>query len=423
MSSAISSVLKGSVKAPPSKSVSQRALACAFLAEGTTVLTNFGYSDDEKAALAILGQLGCRIETTQDTLKITPPKQLKDKITINCGESGLCARLFIPILMSFDIETTIEGEGTLLDRPMTSFQQVFKQLEIAHKWKDEKLPLKIKGRKTEKTVVVDGSLSSQFVTGMIFYVLLSSKLKEGELRIENLKSIPYVELTVDVLKKFGVEMSFSSKNITIPAAQTIKPTKLDIEGDWSGASNFLVAAALMGDIEVSNLNLNSKQADIKILEALTSCGAKIERKENSIRVREFEKHPFDFDATHCPDLFPILTVLACFTTGTSSIKGVHRLKHKESDRAMALINELKKLDVELNVIEDKLIIISPINWTHLYDKKQTFTLETYNDHRLVMAFSILALKLNILMQIKNLNSVNKSYPGFFNDLRTILNKK
>lgn len=412
--------LEGKITAPPSKSVSQRALACALLADGVCKIVNFGFSDDENAALNILKESGCTIVIDGTTLTISPPSVFLKHYNIQCGESGLSSRLFIPIFMALDAHTKINGQGTLLLRPMTIFKSIFEQLQIEYCWNHEKLPLEFKGKQVEKKLTIDGSLSSQFISGMIFYVLLSSKLNDGYINIINPTSIPYIELTIDVLKSFGVLVQFNNNKIEIPKLQKIKTSNFVIEGDWSSASFWLVGAAIWGEVEVLGLNLDSKQADKEVLNALEMHGAKIEKLRNSIKITKSENKSFIFDATNCPDLFPILTVLACFSDGKSIIKGVHRLIHKESNRAEALVHELKKLGVEICIENDTIVVSSKLKISTLKANKVKICLNTYQDHRLVMAFSILALNLIDLVSVQQPSSVKKSYPRFFEDLNVLI---
>jgi 3-phosphoshikimate 1-carboxyvinyltransferase len=217
---------------------------------------------------------------------------------------------------------------------------------------------------------------------------------------------------LDVLRNFGVDLKFENNKIQFSGPYNLKETEISIEGDWSSASFFLVAAAINGDIQVDGLNLNSKQADRKLLKALKDFGATINFGDG-IRVSKNETNAFTFDATHCPDLFPPLAVLASFAKGISKIKGVNRLKHKESDRASTIQSELTKMGAKIQIVRDEMIING-------IDEVHPAMINPHGDHRIAMAAAIMALSAQSgSVVIQNSEVVKKSFPDFFECLEQL----
>ena len=404
--------ISGSIAAPPSKSMTQRAYAAALLHMGTTIIHNAGDSKDEKAALEVIQQLGAVIISRTDNkieIKSTGVDPMGDHI--NCGESGLAARLFTPIAALSDKAISIDGQGSLLNRPMEMFGKVLPALQVGLKGQEGHLPLVVQGPMRASSLTLDASDGSQFLSGILF--ALSSCAKELiTITVTELSSKPYVDMTLEMLAHFGKPISHNNyKEFFIDPARfvNVDTVEVNVEADWSSASCFLVAGAIAGTVTVQNLNVGSAQADRAILSVLQSAGAEVLISGNSITVKRSPMKAFEFVATNCPDLFPILSILGACCNGESYIYGVHRLFNKESDRAESISELLQNFDVPYS-IEDDAFCITGVR------KLQGTVIDTYNDHRIVMAGAIGALRAGSRVDINGAEAVSKSYPAFFDDL-------
>lgn len=433
------SKVSGTITAPASKSAMQRACAAALIKKGKTILHNPGISADDKAALTIIQQLGATVEMVGNTIEINSNGIDPVASEINCGESGLSVRMFTSIAALGKQEITITGTGSLLKRPVSFFNEVLPQLNVACHSNNGLLPLKIKGPMHPKNIEVDGSLSSQFLTGLLFaYSASISKTsfqvppKEGEpvtIKVKNLNSRPYIDLTLQIIKDFGLkvpvnknykEFYFDDKPLNHPTTQlnpsTPQPLNYFIEGDWSGAAFLLVAGAIAGSITVKGLDIFSTQADKAILQVLMQTGANINSTEEQIEIKNFSSgdggKPFRFNATDCPDLFPPLAALAAYCNGTSVIEGVHRLTHKESNRALTLQEEFGKMGVEI-ILQDDLMLVKGGTGV------KSARVSSRHDHRIAMACAVAALKADGETVIGNAEAVNKSYPQFWEHLQKL----
>jgi 3-phosphoshikimate 1-carboxyvinyltransferase len=408
-----SSFIEGSLKIPASKSHGQRVLACSFINLNRTVIHNLGISEDERGLLNLISDAGATVISKDETLSIRGIELMdRSELHLNCRESGLASRMITPILANANFPIELRGQGSLLKRPMHQFDEIFKSLGIHFVSNGGRLPFQILGPLKPRNIKIDGSLSSQFVTGLILGFVASPLLRNETIEVVNPTSIPYIELTLDVLRDFGVELRFQNDKIKFCGPYKLKETEITIEGDWSSASFFLVAGAILGDITIYGLNLNSKQADRKLLEALQDFGAEIQL-ENGVRIIKNQSKAFDFDATHCPDLFPPLAVLASFGDGESRIKGVSRLTHKESNRAQTIQSELTKMGAKISVVDD-------IMYIQGIKKSKSATIDPHGDHRIAMACAIMALKGEGQTKINNPLVVNKSFPDFFSFLKKLV---
>ena len=254
--------------------------------------------------------------------------------------------------------------------------------------------------------IVDGSLSSQFLTGLLMALPLAEK--DSELIVNNLKSRFYIDLTIKVLKDFGIKLiNDNYEQFFIQGGQLYRSREYDIEGDWSGAALLLVAGAIGGEVEIENMDINSSQADRRILDVLEQFGARIAPGINTIRVIKAEMKPFNFDATDSPDLFPPLVALASYAKGKSRIKGVSRLAGKESNRAEALVEEFAKVGINIETDGDKMIIHG--------GAVTGGTINSRNDHRIAMAAAVAGIGASGSLNIQGYECISKSYPDFFTD--------
>ncbi len=416
------STLQGKIKIPASKSAMQRACAAALLLEGNTILQSYGKSKDDQAALAILQQLGVSIFFENEQI-IIQSKGLyhllnPSQTNIHCGASGLSTRMFAPILALSPRAFTLTGEGSLLQRPLTEMENFFPALGVNIQTQNSYLPIHIQGPLKAKDIIVNGQESSQYITGLLL-ALSSCKEECFSLQINQAKSTPYIDLTLEIMSHFGMRLP-EKRNAseyyfgTIERKNRSNEIVYKVEGDWSAAAFWLVAGAVFGAVKVEGLKLDSTQGDKAILTVLQMVGAGISIEENSIEVRPQSLNPFAFDATHCPDLFPPLVALAAYTNGVSVINGVHRLIHKESNRAEVLKSEFGKLGLDIQEINDSFVIRGGA-------QLQGGTVESYQDHRIAMALAIAALGAKDKVKIMQAEAVEKSYPDFFEDLKSLQN--
>ncbi|MCX8020554.1 MAG: 3-phosphoshikimate 1-carboxyvinyltransferase [Chitinophagaceae bacterium] len=413
------SELRGIIQAPPSKSCMQRACAAALLRKGVSYIFNPGYSADDEAAINIIQKLGAEVHKDRDGLRIISNGIQPNHDVLDCGESGLSIRMFTPLAALSDRRMTITGSGSLTRRPIHFFEEILPKLNVYIQTQQGKLPLVVKGPLQAKNIEVDGSLSSQFLTGLLMAYSISDRREENTvIKVNNLKSKPYISLTLEVMRHFGLavpenrdftEFVFSNNR---PQSVSDHPVEYDVEGDWSGAAFLLVAGAIRGHITVRGLNVMSHQADKAIVEVLTQAQAALAYERKSITIHTSDLIPFGFDATDCPDLFPPLAVLALHCKGTSRIKGVHRLEHKESNRTSALLNELGKMGGRLYVKDDELMIEGG-------NRLRGAEVHSHHDHRIAMACAVAALIAEGTTTIDGAESVKKSYPHFFNDLKQL----
>jgi 3-phosphoshikimate 1-carboxyvinyltransferase len=406
------SILKGEILIPPSKSDSQRAILCAGLANGKSILKNCGESDDELNMLKTIADLGAKVQRIDsNSIEINGIHTFPKSKTIQVGESGLGLRLLTSICAAHHGEFMLGGSGTLLKRPMNFFDITFPKLHVDFSSNNGFLPFKINGPMIATSLTVDGSQSSQYISGL----LMAFPFLDGTtyLKVENLKSIPYLEMTLKTLKAFGITIENQNfEEFIIFGNQHYLPTEYIIESDWSSASYWIIAAALGADILIKGLSMSSLQADTKILEALATANCTLINFEKGFKVGGENRTPFHFNATHCPDLFPALTTLAALTPGISIIEGVHRLSSKESNRGEALQQEFHKLGIKIEFQEDKMVI-------HGQSSIAGGSVISHHDHRIAMCLGIAGLFANSPVIIQDAEVVAKSYPNFWNDLKEL----
>ena len=390
-----------------SKSYLQRALAISALSQGVSVLNDVSWCNDSIAAKNIIENLGCKIEENNRILLINQQNISFNNREFNANEAGLSIRMFSPIFALSSHEINFEGEGSLNTRPVQLIADALIQLGVIVESNNGLLPIKIKGPIKSGLINIDGSLSSQLLTGL----LITLPLLKGDsvINVHNLKSIPYIDMTIKIMEHFGVKVkNINYKTFKIKGNQKYQATTYNIEGDWSGGAFFLVCGAVKGSIEITNLSISSMQADKIIINALKLAGAKITIKKESLIVEKNKLNAFYFDATNCPDLFPPLVCLASQCIGVTEIKGISRLIHKESDRADVLKKEFIKMGIYITLENDSMYITG--------DKPQSCTIDSHNDHRIAMAGGVMNLFCDGKINIVNKEAINKSYPDFFKQL-------
>lgn len=393
------STLSGTIRIPPSKSISHRALICAALSEGESEITDLLGCEDIDATCDALTVLGAEFRTDENgstfVKGITCPPE---KAEINCRESGSTLRFLIPVAAALGVEATFTGYGKLPTRPITPYIDEFKEHGV--EFISETMPYHIKGKLTAGTFSVPGDISSQFITGLLF----AMPLIEGNSTIvmtSPLQSKPYADITVQCMTAFGIETLEFNGNYSVKGIQKYMPRTYNVEGDCSQAAFFAVANQLGSNLELTGLNPNSVQGDRAVFDII----------DNMIKIGE-NYSGFDVDATDIPDLVPILTVLAAFADGKSRIRGCKRLRIKESDRLESISTVLNSLGADVSIVNDEL----EINGV----KQLTGGIcSSFNDHRIAMSLAIASQRCTDTLTITDAECVAKSYPTFFEDFRSI----
>lgn len=412
------SLLKGAIQAPASKSSMQRACAAALIRKGQTIIRHPGHSNDDKAALGVIRDLGATVTAQGDNLLVRSEGIRPVTGRVHCGESGLGLRMFAPIIALSDQLIRVEGEGSLLSRPMDFFDLIFPLLGIQVVSNKGRLPLEVRGPLQPQSITIDGSLSSQFLTGLLL-AYVAAGADGVTITVKDLKSKPYIDLTLQVMRHFGWDLThrnyetfpFRSAGYRPPAG-TLEYT---VEGDWSGGAFLLVAGAIAGPVVVKGLDTRSTQADKAILDALRNSGADITMGEEVLGIGPSPwgaLRAFQFDATDCPDLFPPLVALASYCDGTTTLRGVSRLAHKESNRGLTLQEEFGKMGVVIELQGDTMSVRGGKGLTGA-------VVHSRHDHRIAMACAVAGLRANGPVIIEEAQAIDKSYPDFYEHLQSL----
>ena len=410
------SALRGVLKAPASKSMTQRAIAAAMLAKGTSVISGASLCDDAMTALGIAGALGAVVSRNGDSLHITGNFAAAET-AFSVGESALCMRMFAPIAALLDVPVTVTGSGSLQHRPMQMINEALKQLGASCRVVagiDGLTSWRIEGPLIGGKLLIDGHETSQLLTGLLMALPLAAA--DSEIKVENPVSKGYVDMTIQLLRQFGVIIQKQSDGYyKIRGRQRYAAKDCAVEGDWSGAAFILVAAALSGEASVQNLFGNTKQPDSELLKVLTLAGVPVSLSEQTVFLRKSQGQPraFNFDATDCPDLIPPLVALAARCKGISTIYGIGRLRIKESSRAEVLQQEFAALGTRIVLAEGSM----KIHGDSLTVVKNQ--VNAHNDHRIAMALAAAACSADKPLTIEGAECVRKSYPDFFADLQKL----
>jgi len=432
----------GIARAPASKSAFQRAIACAALARGVSRIRGEPLCADTLAALGIARDLGAKARRIEGGIEIegsplfsaariqrqpphaggTPNHQREARaqaapLILSCGESGLCMRMFSPIAALLDRPVVLVGSGSLARRPMRMVESALAKLGVDCESDRGLQPLRIEGPLLHQRARIDAQGSSQLITGL----LIAMPLLGGNslLEVENMVSAGYLDLSIDVCARFGVEIErLGAGSFSIEGDQFYRAASFEVEGDWSGAAFLAVAAAIRGargGLRIEGLDAKSSQPDKAIVGVLRAAGAEVRQREGTLEIAQPLAHgvlsPFEFDATDCPDIFPPLAALAGAIAGISSIRGVHRLASKESDRASALVSMLENLGVRAEVEGDTMRIHG--------GSLRGGQIDSRGDHRIAMAAAVAALAAEGEVRIDGAECVSKSWPGFFEVLESI----
>lgn len=433
----------GPLPMPASKSFAQRAIVAAALAQGTSTLSGYTPCGDNESALAVAQALGATVEREGDQVKITgigaQPGCL-DLEEIHTGESGFLTRFVVPVLSALSEKPVrVTGEKTLLQRPLTDAHDIMAAYGVRlypegtnNRKQDCYLPLKVAGPLIPGRSDVSGKGGSQLISGLLAALPLTEE--KSVVYVHEPRSIPYLFITVDVLKKFGIRIGSEMEggedfletqdwslctgiNFRIKGGQRYQAADFAIEADWSGAAPFLVAGAIFGDVEVSGLDTRSLQADISIMDVLMEAGASMSQLDGAdgpIHIKRAPLSPFRTDLNNCPDLFPVVAVLAAFCPGESHILGVERLRHKESDRAAAIEQALTQMGVPVHTEEDEMVIEGMGLTQRLATGKllKGGHFVSHADHRMVMALKLASLGADSPVVIDDTACVSKSFPTF-----------
>lgn len=400
----------GSIIAPASKSAMQRYVASALLAEGRSEILNPSYCDDARAAIGMAESLGAGVSELPDRIIVQGGFNPVCN-NLFCGESGLGARVFSVLASLHDDWIEINGEGSILSRPFNMLADTLKPMGVEVISNKDFLPVKIKGPIKGGIAMVDGSVSSQLLSGLLLALPLVEE--DSRLIVNSLRSKPYIDLTLQVLRDFGISIdNHGYRSFLIHGSQKFKPGSYEVEGDWSGAAFPLVLGAVSGSTEVRGLRPDSTQSDKYIIDLLKRAGADVNVDKHSVKVRKNRLDSFIADISDCPDLAPPLAVLASFCNGKSILTGTGRLKVKESDRGQVLEKELGGMGVKIDNHEDHIEISGP-------SEINGGICDSHGDHRIAMAMVALAVSANKRIDLYGADAVNKSYPDFYDHIREL----
>jgi len=405
------SEIKGKVRAPSSKSYTIRGLMCAALAEGESEILSPLISEDTQAAINVLSQVGVHIHQHEDLWRVDGGNLHKPDADLFCGDSATTLRFMMAICSLIPGKCRLVPGPSLARRPVKPLIESLGQLGVNCSSEGEVAPVTVEGGKLKGNMVeLPGHISSQFVSAL----LLITPLTEGIVKIRLTtppESKPYIRMTLDCLQQFGIEIA-SSKDLrefeTIK--QTYQPASYAVEGDWSSASYFLALGALSGEVEVENLNLQSRQGDKMLLKFLRDMGASVEKKQSSVIVRGSKLRAIPADLSDCIDLLPTMAVLAAVAEGTSVFTGIFRARLKESNRVTAVRDGLNRMGIKTTEDKHRLTVTGSTPKGSFIDAK--------NDHRLAMAFSILGSRIGKTI-INDAECVAKTYPQFWEELKNI----
>ncbi len=401
------SVLGGKIRAISSKSDAHRILICASLCDKATKISCNVMSKDIAATIDCLKMMGTDISVNDDLITVVP-RQFNKKADIDCGESGSTLRFLMPLVSALGIDTTISGSGRLPQRPISPLKEEMERKGVTFHT-DNMFPLHLTGQLQSGVYEIKGNVCSQFITGL----LLALPLLNGDSIVKILppfESKSYVDITIAVIRKFGVEIIEEENNYIIKGSQKfVSPEEIKVEGDWSNASFLLCAGALSEKgVTVTGLDVNSPQGDKKILDVLTSMGADVEIADNEITVKKNKLNAVIVDANDIPDAVPAISVVASVSKGETKIINAGRLRIKESDRIKSVVEMLNAVGGCAEETDDGLVVKGKTDL-------QGGVVNGYNDHRIVMSASILSTLCKEGVVISDSNAVKKSYPDFFAD--------
>lgn len=412
------SELKGEVKIPPSKSMAHRAIICAALSEGLCIIENIDYSDDIIATIDAMNSLGAKIVKHKDYIEVIgaygSDEKAKETRVIDCNESGSTLRFLVPISLLFKGSSNFIGRGNLGKRPLTTYYNIFERQGIQYSYEEDNLNLVINGELKAGTFEVEGNVSSQFITGLLFTLPL---LKEDSKIIitTEMESKGYIDLTLKAMSDFGVEIINNNyREFIIKGNQKYNARNYRVEGDYSQAAFFLCADSLGNDVLCKDLDLNSLQGDKEVIDILERMNVVFNTNNIGVKgIANGELTSTVIDGSQCPDIIPVLTAVASLTNGTTEIINAGRLRIKECDRLSAVTSELNKLGAKIIEKEDGLVI------TGVEKLQGGVEVWSHKDHRIAMTLAIASTRCEEPIVIKDYECVAKSYPNFFEDFKAL----
>ena len=409
--------LNGTIEIPPSKSYSHRAVIAAALAENgkKSKIDNLKFSVDITTTTDIMENWGAEIERFESALEIigNGGKVVPRDKYVQCNESGSTIRFLIPVGITSENELVFDGKGKLVDRPLDSYYRIFDKQGLKYETTGGKLPLTVNGKLKPGNYEIDGNISSQFITGLLYAL----PLLEGDSKLiinKNLESKGYVDLTLEILKLARIEIVNNDyKSFDIRGNQTYKPFDYTVEGDYSQVAFWIVAGIISAnrdnEVKCLHVNKNSLQGDREIIEIVTRMGAKLEIFDDYVIVKPSKTKGTIIDISQCPDIGPVLTVLAALSEGETRIINGERLRIKESDRITSIKTELNKLGGNVSEEGDSLMIQG------LEGFRGGVTVNAWNDHRIAMSLAIASTRCEKEIILEEAESVRKSYPHFWDD--------
>ncbi len=408
--------LSGTIhSAPASKSHAIRLLCAAALGDGSSRLDAPPRCEDFRAAVGICEQLGASIDHGPDHLLVRGrgwrSPERREPLRLDCRESAFCLRMFSCVAAALGGPFLLDARGSLLERSVEDLEHVMHDLGVRCGSRGGRPPLRIEGPIARQRVLLDASGSSQVLSGLL--MALPMLPHRTEVAARGLVSRPYAKLTLEVLRSAGVEIEANADlvHFVVPGPQRPRAFRARVDRDWSALAFLLVAGATTGSVEVRGVELQSSQGDRAVLEVLEEAGALVELGAHSVRVSHRPLRAFSFDGTHHPDLFPPLAVLAAACEGRTELRGVGRLRNKESDRARALQQELGALGIRIELQDDSMLIHGgPV---------RSGKVDAHGDHRIAMALALAALRADAPCTLRGAEHVAKSYPRFFHDLAAL----
>ena len=415
--------LKGTVVAPSSKSMGHREIICAGLAAGTSIIDNISMSKDIEATMRCLKAINVAVDEIPSMIEGRKALQISGTghpmaaaDSVDCGESGSTLRFFLPLGANLNCPLTFTGHGKLVSRPLQAYYDIFDEKFIQYFNDNGRLPVTVNGRLTPGTYKLPGDVSSQFVSGLLFAL----PLLNGDSIIEitsPLESSAYVDMTINCLAKFGVQIENEGglhRRYLVKGKQRYQAQDSQVEGDWSQAAFWTVGGSLGESVTCAGVDMDSLQGDKSVVEIMERMGAKLECGARSVSVSSGATQATLIDASNCPDIIPVLTVLASVSEGTTEIINAGRLRIKECDRLAAMTSELNKMGACITEEPEGLIIVG---------KPQGLTggvaVDAWNDHRIAMSLAIAAQKCAEPIILTGAESVAKSYPTFWEDYKSV----
>lgn len=399
--------LQGQIRIPPSKSMAHRAIICASLARGRSVIKNIEYSKDIEATISAMKELGTMIFKHDDYLEIDGTTTfMKNQCEFDCQESGSTLRFMIPISIVGEANVHFIGKGRLGQRPLDIYYKIFDKQNISYLYRENVLDLYIRGHLKAGVFEIPGDVSSQFISGLLFALPLMDR-DSRIVMTSPLQSKGYIDLTLQMLRQYGVfVINNDYKELLIPGNQMYKPCDYEVEGDFSQAAFYMVAGALGNQIVMEGLNLSSKQGDREIIDILKRMGCQLIEMDKGYQIVSNILSATHIDGKDCPDIIPIVALACALSKGTSVIKNIERLRIKECDRLEATVEVINQLGGSARV-DDECMVIEGVEYL------QGGNVSSYNDHRMAMMEAIASTVCKECVVIDNKECVQKSYPSFW----------